>query len=672
MRQARSFLSARYWSMCVFFKIVLTVGFCIVLAKSFMLQVLDHDAWVERARNQSEATVCVPTYRGSVYDNQGRLMAYSVPQSSLFADCEEMGSEQELGNAAARLSPVLGESEASVRKKLVKGRRFCWIKRYLTDQQASAVSRLDIKGLHFLTEYKRFYPHRQLAGQVLGFVGTDGTGLEGIEKACDDILKEDPRTMEQLRDGVKNRLWLKDSSPEEPAEKSSIRLTLDGYIQYVAECELEKTVNQYRAKGGEVVVMDPSTFEVLAMANWPAFDPNTNERESSRVWRNRTVCDLFEPGSTFKVFMVAAALEERTAREGDRIFCENGKFKMAGHMINDVHHYGWLTVSEVIKYSSNIGAGKIAMQLGRERYYRYIRAFGFGETGGVGLPGEAKGLLRPCSKWRPIDLVTISFGQSVGVSSLQLTAAVSSIGNKGRYIQPAIVKEVVASGVRRMVDPDRESRQVVSPKTAEKVAAMMALVTQEGGTGVGAAIPGYTVAGKTGTAQKVDPATRRYSSSRYTSVFTGFVPVNNPRLAITVVIHEPQGAIYGGVVAAPVFRNIAVQALPYLRVPATGTDHAPVSGLRLANTSASPAAVAPVLNTLREEPMTTGPDGVEDPDLMPDLTGLSLKTAMKQLARFKVQMKCKGSGVVVKQKPLPGAPMKSGGVVELALNESPG
>jgi cell division protein FtsI (penicillin-binding protein 3) len=677
-RQARAFLNARYWSMCVFFRLVFIVGFCLILGKALMLQILEHPDWEDRARGQSESTLNVPTYRGSIYDGQGQLLAYSVPQPSLFADCGGMDKE-ELKGISGQLAPILDESQASLEKKLERGRRFIWVKRYLTDQQASAVAKLKLNGLHFVTEYKRFYPRRHLAGHVLGFVGYDGAGMEGVEKAFDDFLKADARSAEQFRDGSRNRAWFQSSPPLEPAEYSSIRLTLDSYIQYVAECELEKTVKQYNAKSGQAVVLDTETSEVLAMANWPPFDPNCIENEGSHPWRNNAILDLFEPGSTFKVFVVAAALEEKAIKERERVFCENGKCKMAGHMINDVHPYGWLTVPEVIKYSSNIGASKLAMQLGSEQYYSYIRAFGFGEATGVNLPGESSGLVRPWKKWRSIDLVTAAFGQSIGVSALQLTAAVGCLANDGQYIQPTIVKELKdANGNRVDRFDSRSRRQVVEKKTARKVAEMMALVTQEGGTGINAAVPGYITAGKTGTAQKIDPATRRYSTSKYTSIFTGFVPVDKPRLAMTVVIHEPHGAIYGGVVAAPVFRNIASQALPYLKVPPSVNDTTPpAAGFKVVNAAlnssatVSSSAAASSSPIVRKSVESAPPEQIEEQSAtMPDLLGLSLKMALKRLSPLKVQAKFKGSGRVVEQNPPAGAPLEAKDIVELALKEA--
>lgn len=556
------------------------LGFCAIVARATRLQIIEYPLWLERSINQTETTVRVPTYRGSIYDRQGRLLSFSVAQRSLFADAAKVEAP---GRVAGHLAPILEENEGAIAKKLSSNRRFVWLKRLLTDQQANAVENLGQSGLSLINEYKRFYPYGQVGGHVLGFVGMDGTGLEGVEKGFDQVLRETTATVCQLRDGIKKCIWLDSAPPPEPMENFGVRLTLDAFIQYLAEYELEKAVAQYRARAGEVVVLDVATFEVLAMANWPFFDPNLSGKSTADTWRNRTITDSFEPGSTFKVFLVSAALEEGTLKERDRIFCENGKTQLCGHTINDVHPYGWLSVPEVIKYSSNIGASKIALQLGNERFYRHIRGFGFGMRTGISLPGEVRGLVRSGKKWRPIDLATTGFGQSIGVTSLQLTRGMACLANGGEIGQPVIVKQIV-DGQGQQYEPlhTKPLRRVVQNKTARQICAMMAGVTQEGGTGVKAAPEGYTAAGKTGTGQVMDPQTKRYASNKYTAIFTGFIPADHPRLAISVVIHEPHGAIYGGVVAAPVFRNIAARALPYLGVfPAPGNPATP-AGVRMA------------------------------------------------------------------------------------------
>lgn len=723
-RNSAKFLNARYWSCIVFFNIVVLAGFGLVLGKAFQLQVIEYPLWQERGRNQTETTLQVPTYRGSIYDRKGNLLSYSVPQRSLCATGEQA---ENAGQLAAQLAPILGEPERVIEKKLAVNRSFTWIKRLLTDQQAAAVEGLKAKGLLLRTEYKRFYPCRQVAGQVVGFVGLDGTGLEGIEKSFDQFLRQTSRNVEQFRDGIRKCAWLQPCLPPEPGESHGVRLTLDKFIQYLAECELEKTMAQFRAKAGEIVVLDPQNFEILAMANWPFFDPNLSDKKNADVWRNRAITDSFEPGSTFKVFLMSAALEEGIVKERDRVFCENGKCAMAGHVINDTHSYGWLTMQEVIKYSSNIGASKVALQLGGERYARYIQAFGFGQPTGINLPGEVKGLVRHTKKWRPIDLAATGFGQSIGVTALQLTQAIGCIANGGEYSTPLIAREILDSqGVAVKQADGRSPRRAIQKKTAQQMVEMMKLVTVEGGTGVSAVPEGYTVAGKTGTAQLLDPLTKRYASHKYTALFTGFVPADQPRLVITVVVHEPQGSIYGGIVSAPAFRNIAARALPYLQVfPAPLPSTPPASlpkGMKMASAEAAKSSTAdaskirPVSDKEKEKEKKTAPGSTtnvvqkeknsprppttvaerdkgqtctpsvasakdknsarsqppekeKNSSRMPDVYGLSLKGALQKLASLGVQAKVQGSGKVVGQYPLVGAPLSPKTTVQLVLNE---
>jgi len=656
---AKNFKNTRYWLCCAFLRIMVITGFVLILGKAFYLQIIEYPIWLERSRAQAEAKLDVPSYRGSIYDSRGRLMAFSVAQPSLFADGKYVKNPEQ---AALQLSSILGEPENALEKRLASKRRFSWIKRHLTDQQAIAIEGLKQSGLYTVDEYRRFYPFRQVAGQVLGFIGLDGKGLEGVEKAYDPLLAGTDIVKACLRDGLRRGLWLRDSPPPEPVEGTGLRLTLDAYLQYISEKELDEGALRYKAKAGEVVIIDPRTFEVLAMANWPFFDPNHGGKLNADQWRNRAITDSFEPGSTFKVFLMTAALQEGIVKTTDKIFCENGKFRVASHTVNDVHPYGWLTIPEVIKYSSNIAASKLALELGGERYAKYIRNFGFGVATGIGLPGEVKGLVRPWEKWKPMDVAATGFGQAIGVTTLQLTMAVAAIANGGIYGQPLIAKEVVDSEgepIRQFTGTS--TRRIIQKKTAEQIGDMMRNVTEEGGTGIRAAPPGYSAAGKTGTAQMVDPKTGRYAAHKYTSVFTGYVPADDPRLVITVVIHEPQGASYGGVVAAPIFRNIAAKALPYLGVPPSDGQSEASPGLRLVkDTKGGESSHNRIPFSIERN---------ESLKVVPNVTGLSLKVALLELASIGVRTEFTGSGRVIEQEPLEGVPIDSDTVVELVLSE---
>ncbi len=586
--EQRKSLNSRYRSCRVLFHFVVIAGLCAVVVKAFRLQVIEHSFWVSRANACLNSKFTVRAYRGTIYDRQGRVLSYSVSQRSLYAFGSQIANP---AKTAALLSPILEEPAPSIEKKLTSSSHFVWIKRQLTDQQAIDVDKLKIPGLNLTDEYKRFYPYRQVGGQILGFVNIDGVGIEGIEKSFDDVLRRKPIPVYQFRDGGRKPLWLNSSAPPEPAESCGIKLTLDTFIQYVAESELKKTVQKYRARSAEVVVMDVESREVLAMASWPFFDPNIipGKRDSKEgLGRDHAISDAFEPGSSFKVFLMSAALDQNLVRENDRIYCEGGICRLAGHSIRDVERHGWLTMQEVIKYSSNIGAAKIALHLGSEKFARYIHDFGFGSPTGIDLPGESKGLVRPQKRWRPIDLAVTGFGQSIGVTSLQLTNAIAVIACGGEYGSPIIASDVL-DGQGRSIRQFQsiKTRRVISKRTADQVGAMMELVTQEGGTAARAAPEGYTVAGKTGTAQVMDKATKHYASNKYTSVFTGYIPAEHPKLVITVVVHEPQGAIYGGVVAAPTFREIAAKVLPYLGVMPSGPNSAPSPNIRTAKASSA-------------------------------------------------------------------------------------
>lgn len=582
---SRKILNARYVSCCAGLNFLVVLGLGLILYNAFYMQVIQYPTWVERARAQTVSSHKEHTYRGSIYDRNGRLMAISVPQRSLSADGDKIENPRK---AAEQLSRVLGESGPHIERKLTRAKHFVWLKRHLADHQAVSIEEMKLRGVSLTDEYKRFYPYRRVAGQIVGFVDADGSGLEGIEKAFDEVLRERTSSVEQFRDGTKKAIWLQSAPPPEPHESRGVRLTLDAFIQNLAEDELEKAVSQYHASSGEAVVLDAKTSEVLAMANWPFFDPNIPDKKNPDSWRNRIITDSFEPGSTFKVFLMSSAIQEGIFKVKDRVYCENGRCHLAGHTINDTHPYGWLSMQEVIKYSSNIGASKVALQMGNERYSRYIKAFGFGSPTGISLPGEVKGLLRSYKKWRPIDLATTGFGQSIGVTSLQLTMAVACIANGGEYAPPLLVKDLLnAAGQPVNRFRSRPIRRVIQQKTALQIRDMMRSVTEEGGTGVKAVPDGYTAAGKTGTAQVLDRQTRRYGN-KYTSVFTGFIPAEDPRLVITVVVHEPHGSNYGGVVAAPVFRNIAAKALPYMGV-LPSPSVCPAQGARMVKASSKEA-----------------------------------------------------------------------------------
>ncbi len=584
-REERKSLNSRYCTCRTLFQVMVIGCLCAIVVKAFTIQVIQHSLWVRRADACLDTKFTVPAYRGTIYDRKGRVLAYSVPQCSLYAFGTHV---KEPAKTAALLSPILGEPAGAIRKRLTASNHFEWIKRQLTDQQAAAIRALREPGLSLTNEYKRFYPYRQVGGQVVGVVNIDGIGIEGVEKSLDKVLRSKSVPVCALRDGGRRMLWLSDCAPPQPVESCGIKLSLDTFIQFVTESELAKAAQKYQAVQAEAIVMDVQTRQVLAMANYPFFDPNIipdKKVPGQDIARNHCISDSFEPGSTFKIFLMSAAINEGVFHEFNSIYCENGRCKLVGHFIKDVHPHGWLTLQEILKFSSNIGAAKIALTLGSPKYDSYIHAFGFGSLTGIDLPGECKGLLRPLKLWRPIDLAVTGFGQSIGVTAMQLENAVDVVASGGLFGSPIIVDSIIdprGKKSRRLRSLD--ALRIIRKTTAGVVRDMMETVTQPGGTGVEAVPEGFMVAGKTGTAQVMDKQTKRYSTTNYTAVFTGFVPAQNPKLVITVVVHDPHGSIYGGVVAGPVFRNVAATVLPYLGVMPSLPGFKPEPTLREAKT----------------------------------------------------------------------------------------
>jgi cell division protein FtsI (penicillin-binding protein 3) len=512
--------------------------------------------------------------------------------------------------------------------------------------EAEAVERLRLKGVYTVQEGRRFYPHASLAAHMLGFVGVDSQGLEGIERRLDPVIRGQPRDVEADRDGRRQVIFTA-GVPVPPAQGSRVELTIDAGIQDVTERELAAGVAAARAAGGAAVVLDPSTGEVLALANVPAFDPNQPGRLGDQRWRdrvrNRAITDPYEPGSTFKAILAAAAIEERLVKPTDMFFCENGRYQIGRWRIHDSHRHGWLSFAEVIQYSSNIGATKVAERLGAERYYRYLRAFGFGARSGVELPGESPGIVRPVETWARVDLATLSFGQGVSVTPLQMAAAFAAIANGGLLVRPFLVRRVLTpDGDVVLANEPAVVRRVVSARTAGTVTALLRRVVEEkGGTGEKARLDDFPVAGKTGTAQKVNLHTGTYSSKRIGS-FVGFVPADRPRVVILVLIDEPGASSYGGVVAAPVFRAIAGTVLKRLGV------ESPALPLQLASVPAAPAAKktrAPARSTAPAEPST------------PSFLGLSRREALARAYAAGWDVQVSGIGYVSEQSPPPGAPL---------------
>ncbi len=543
--------------------LVLLCGFGVVLFRLVSLQVLQAAELTVKADRQHQKTVSLEGARGTIVDRHGKVLAMNMDVPSVFGVPTALDSPAQ---TARTLSPVLRVRASELEKKLRQDRSFVWLARKLDPEQGHRLEQMPMEGIGTVLEGRRFYPKGPLLAHVLGFAGMDGAGLEGLERRYESHLHGEKRVAVLQRDALGRIVFPKDEAAQSPASGHSLTLTIDEVIQYVAEKELEEAMNKTRAKAGTVIVLDPQTGALLALAISPRFDPNSVAALTPGRWRNRALTDAYEPGSTMKAIVAAAALEEKVMKPGTMVFGENGRMTIANTVIHDHEKLGWVTFAQVIQKSSNIGAAKTGMALGDQRLYRYLQAFGFGQRTEIDLPGEAGGLLRDPKDWGRRSLASISMGQEIGVTPMQMVSAISVLANGGILMKPYVVSEVrdAQGQLLKQIDP-QVKRRVISAETARTVTSILEGVVTDG-TGAKAAIPGFRVAGKTGTAQKIDPRTGTYSATQFVGSFVGFVPADNPRLAMIVVIDEPQGESFGGLVAAPVFRRVGEQVLNYLGV----------------------------------------------------------------------------------------------------------
>jgi cell division protein FtsI (penicillin-binding protein 3) len=638
---------------------ILALAFGGLTARLGWLMVVKHGELAQLAERQYSRTMILYAQRGPIVDRQGGALATSAATESLFVQPRGVGDPVRV---ASRLAPILSQPESELHAALTGQRSFVWLRRKLPPTVAEQVRALREPGLGFLPEPLRLYPNRELAAHVLGFEGAEG-GLEGIERAFNDDLAGVPGKAIAGRDALGREV----AAPHvlrEPQPGHGVMLTIDRTIQYIAEREIDAAYRRTHAKHAIAVVLEPRTGDVLAMAMRPTFNPNTFlDVPSSDYWRNRAVTDPFEPGSTFKVIMAAAALEERVVRPDDRIYAENGAITLAGTTIRDWKKYGWLTFAEVLQNSSNVGSIKVGLSLGRDRYYRYMKAFGFGSPTNVGLAGESRGLLREPQRWSLLSLPTMSIGQEVSVTALQLVTAFGAIANGGTLMQPRLVRSTFdAEGRETRRFETKAVRQVVSPATARTLTNLLTGVV-ESGTGHFAAVPGYAVAGKTGTAQKLDPTTKRYSHAPGVLSFVGFAPADEPRFVMLVALDEPRNEKWGSEAAAPIFSAIGREILRYLEVPPR--DVQPVQIV-----TGPPAELpAPPRMRLVSTAEAVQPDGTRR---MPDLGGKTLRQALEALEPLRVDVRLAGQGRVVRQVPAAGDPLEPGAVAQLTLTAAGG
>ena len=549
----------------IFFLLLFSLGG--VAGKLFFLQIQQRDRLSERATKQYRRLLPIVSRRGTIYDRSGRELAVSLKVASVFA--QPAAIENPEGTAKA-LAPILGQPATHLLSLLTSDKLFVWLERQVEPAQTEAINELNLKGIGLYPESRRYYPRQELAAHVLGMVGLDDRGLEGLEHQYDVLLGGQPEYITAQQDALGRIIFRHEEERGRPLI-FDLTLTIDEVLQYTAERELQRAVERSQAKTGTAIVMDPWTGEILALANQPTFDPNKYKRGGSFAKRNRAVTDYFEPGSVFKVILAAGALEEGVVRPSDRFHGENGAIEVGGVTIRDHEKYGWLTVQEILAHSSIVGAIKIGQKLGKSLYFLYISGFGFGSLTGLDLPGETPGFIRRPKGWSGLSLSVLSLGQEISVTPVQIATAFSAVANGGILVRPHIVRDLRAQdgSVARHVEPVM-IRRVISQQTAQSLLTILRSAVEEG-TGKEAALEQYSVAGKTGTAQKVDPVTGRYSHQRVVASFVGAVPAESPRLVILVTIDEPETLRWGGSIAAPTFREIARDALQYLRVPPSPT-----------------------------------------------------------------------------------------------------
>ncbi|PLX89411.1 MAG: penicillin-binding protein [Desulfuromonas sp.] len=636
---------------------IFLLAFSLIVVRAFDLQVLQGQDWNGRAERQHQKTLSLTPQRGTIFDRNGTELAVSVEVDSIYAEPARIEDRRA---TARQLAKTLQLPIKTVSGKLASDKSFVWIKRQVTPKQSAQLKTFELAGVGRISEHRRFYPNSNLAAHLLGFTGLDPKGLEGLEREYDHRVLGRGGYLVLGRDALGRGMGSGSSEVQGGQKGDDLYLTLDKNLQHIVERELADGVASARARAGTVVMLEPATGKVLAMASYPEFNPNDLAGHRPQQWRNRAICDTYEPGSTFKVILMAAALSEGVVNTRQKLYCEDGTFRVGGRTVHDHDKYQELTPAEIIKYSSNIGAAKIGKLLERQKYYRYIKAFGFGEKSGIDLPGEVHGLLNSPDKWFEIDLAAISFGQGVSVTPLQLTSAVSAIANNGYLMEPYVVERMVDSegGVVAEIQP-RAVRKVISSEVAEQVTAMMVATTEEGGTATNARVPGFQVAGKTGTAQKVDPVTGGYSADKRVASFVGFLPAHAPRVTILVVIDEPQNGVYGGLLAAPVFARIASQTMQYLKVspdqPSGGDHGAPFDPL--------PEGEGEYQAKLVRTPQTS----MEDGPAMPDFQGLSYRQVLEVIGEKQLNVNFRGQGRVVEQSHGPGVAIPFGSPVWVRL-----
>ena len=641
------------------------------------LQVSQHDDFTARARNQQLSAIETSPTRGQLLDRQGRELARSVETESFYADARDISDPN---GTAKRIAAITGQDRDELARRLAVAidakKQFVWITRRVDSESAKKLDAMELKGVYSRKEPKRFYPNDSLAAHVLGFVGTDEIGLSGVEQSYNEKIRGESGKVYLEMDRERRAF---ESYEVQPNPGQTVVLTIDQTIQYRTEQALSAAVERAHAKSGTAIVMDPKTGEILALANAPSFDPNQPGKDSPEARANNALQNVYEPGSTFKVVAYSAAIEKGLVRPDDKIDCQMGQITVAGRLIHDHKPFGVLTIADALAQSSNVGAIKLGLLVGDESMYEYMKRFGFGSRTGIDLAGESSGLLRTLNRWQPSSIGSLAMGQEIGVTPLQMATAYSVLANDGLWVKPHVVRELRSPDGTVVFQAKPETRRALKPETTAALRNMLEGVTLHG-TARKAQLDGYTAAGKTGTAQKIDPKTRAYSATKYIGSFVGFAPVKNPAVVIIVVIDEPQGAYHGGDVAAPVFREIAEQILPDLSVsPDVEVKTAPQS---IAQTS------RPSPQQLKEQQAQTEAREATLPKiaarsfsgqtrevvfamstkraaLMPDLRGQSVRDVVRMCQQLGLSLEARGEGHALRQVPEAGAEVNPGLVVRV-------
>jgi cell division protein FtsI (penicillin-binding protein 3) len=646
-------------------------------ARLVYLQVSKHDWLTERAREQQLGAIETGFERGQLADREGRQLARSVETESIFVTLDEV---KDIAYVSEFLARALGRDSGALVKQINEAkndkRPFLWIARRVLPEQAERIAACPIAGIHSQREAKRFYPNGSLAAHVLGFVGIDNAGLAGIELYYNQKISGEPGKLFLERDS-RGRAYQSFEVPSKPGQ--NVILTIDQMIQYRAEQALAAAVARSNAKSGTAIVLDPHTGEILALANAPTFDPNQPGAAKSETRINQALEYVYEPGSTFKIVAYSAAIEKGLIKPDDKIDCQMGSITVAKRLIHDHHPFGLLTVAEALAKSSNVGAIKLGLKVGDSSMFDFIKLYGFGSRTGVELPNESVGILRSLKRWQPSSIGSIAMGQEISVTPLQVAAAFATVANGGIRVGPHLVREIRSANGATIYRPNPEQRRVISAATANALKGMLEGVTLNG-TAKKAQLDGYSAAGKTGTAQKIDPRTRGYSKTKHVASFVGFAPVENPAVVIIVVIDEPAGVYHGGDIAAPVFREIAEQILPDLNVTPDlelkPTPQMIAQAIETPTSATKQREAAQLENETRRATFPEVTGGGRDGEIvyaavtknaivMPDLRGRSVRDVARTCAQLGLQIEARGEGRVWRQNPAPGAEVSNGQLVYL-------